>query len=978
MLHAQPAASGSLYGQVSNAATLANLGGVRVSVTGTNFQALTERDGTYELHGLPAGSHLVVFEYPGLDRQELSVTVGPGLRIRQDVALSSNVYVMEAYTVASEREGNAAAIAAQRNSVNLQNIITADAFGNIAKGNVGDFLKRIPGIAGTTDEVDTENIVLRGMAANFTSLDIDGTRVSSGGTSRAQSAGAIPTDMIETIEVIKSPTPDTDADSLGGRINLVTKSAYDRQGRRITLRAASSYSFTYGSDVGRGRDSALAPSLAASFSDVFSVFGGERNLGVHVGANWLRILDVRGTTSWGDNYTTVNGVQYPRFNNASIALHGNDRGGVNARLDYRHSRQLSLGASASFNTYTDRMYRTRNQLRNGTARPALSDDHSFVVIDGANYGTERSNRDRKTDRVAASLRMDYRNSSGLRLQGDVTFDESDQRVFNQFFTTTSNRKIDYVLDRVDGDPRWPALRIISAPYTGTTRVTTALPDTYLDINPFDDDFREVSSASGLQWQRNYSLNRVVGTKWDLTKNFRGRTPFEVKTGFRYRGQIQSSNRDDLRGQISMTGYGRDLRDLIDHTWDLGGAIGRYEPGVVIDLDKVTQAMGISFAGRAEDPINSWNYNPAVFQIDTSGTRQNTLQDYRRIEEDVYATYLQSTITLGKLRTIGGVRVEHTENERNQPKRDRSRAGTIAEWTSRTTNSAKYTNYFPSLHTRYEIRKNLILHASFGTTSGRPNWGQLMGVSDVNETNYTISVPNLDLEPRRSKNYDLSLEYYFEPVGVISVGVFQKNIKNYDVSAVWDITPEEAADLGAQPAPGDDTPWRVTSRINAGDGQVRGIELNYSQQLSFLPGAARGLGIFSNFTYLETEGTFDRTGTGSQPPEKTNRLQGFIPRTANAGLSYIYHKYDLRLSWNYTDDWPENTPTDPATAKIRGSRWTMDFTGKYRLSQRLTLFADLVNLTSNHGKKYRGYGEPHLRNETNALGFLLTGGITATF
>jgi TonB-dependent receptor len=284
-----------------------------------------------------------------------------------------------------------------------------------------------------------------------------------------------------------------------------------------------------------------------------------------------------------------------------------------------------------------------------------------------------------------------------------------------------------------------------------------------------------------------------------------------------------------------------------------------------------------------------------------------------------------------------------------------------------------------VHSRYALAPNLVLHASFGTTSGRPNWGQILGVTDANEITHTINVPNLELKPRTSKNYDLSLEYYFEPVGVISVGVFQKDIKNYDVSAEWQVTAQEAIDLGAQPAPGDTTPWLVTSRLNAGFGRVRGIELNYSQSLSkLLPGPFRGLGVFSNFTYLQTEGTFDNAGTAGAPPVKTNRLQGFIPRTANAGLSYLYNRYDLRVSWNYTDDWPENTPSNPATTKVRGERWSLDFTGKYRVTRNITFFADMVNLTSNHGKKYRGYVDPALRNETNALGFLLTAGVQATF
>jgi hypothetical protein len=96
------------------------------------------------------------------------------------------------------------------------------------------------------------------------------------------------------------------------------------------------------------------------------------------------------------------------------------------------------------------------------------------------------------------------------------------------------------------------------------------------------------------------------------------------------------------------------------------------------------------------------------------------------------------------------------------------------------------------------------------------------------------------------------------------------------------------------------------------------------------------------------------------------------------LSYVYGRFDLRPSWNFTDDWPEDTPSDASTTKIRGSRWSIDFSGKYRATRQVTLFLDLVNVTSNHGKKYRGYVDPLRRNETNALGFLATGGVLMNF
>jgi outer membrane cobalamin receptor len=172
---------------------------------------------------------------------------------------------------------------------------------------------------------------------------------------------------------------------------------------------------------------------------------------------------------------------------------------------------------------------------------------------------------------------------------------------------------------------------------------------------------------------------------------------------------------------------------------------------------------------------------------------------------------------------------------------------------------------------------------------------------------------------------------------------------------------------------------LESKRNIGEGLVEGIEFNYAQQLSnILPGALRGMGIFANYTYLSTVGTFDFSTRDNPNPVERNRLEKFIPRTANAGLSYVYNRFDLRLSWNYTSAWDEGTSTNVNDTKVRGARWQLDFAGKYQVSKNISIFLDLVNLTSNYGLKYDGYQEPELRRETNALGFLGTGGVQLSF
>jgi iron complex outermembrane receptor protein len=376
-------------------------------------------------------------------------------------------------------------------------------------------------------------------------------------------------------------------------------------------------------------------------------------------------------------------------------------------------------------------------------------------------------------------------------------------------------------------------------------------------------------------------------------------------------------------------------------------------------------------------LKAWNYDPTTFAINTGNTLGNSINNDKKIWEDISAAYVQGTITAGKLQVLTGVRGERTDIVTITPLRDNSfSASDIRRYKGRSRQSNSYTDYFPSIHARYEFNRHLIAHASYSTTIGRPNFGDILSSSDTDSVARTVTVANLDLKPEYSRNYDLSLEYYFEPVGVVSVGVFQKNIKDFPIDADKAfISPEEAADLGATIAPGDTTPWTLQSKINGGDARVRGIELSYSQSFTFLPGALRGFGVFANYTYLQTEGTFD-----TKPPVKVHDLANFIPRTANAGISYAYGRYDAKIQWNYTDWWIESVSlSDPLHRnKIRGDKWQLDASGKFKVTRNISLFADFTNLTSNFGKKFRGYVDPVRREETNAGNFLMTAGLQARY
>jgi hypothetical protein len=138
---------GTVSGRVSSAATGEFLEGAEVRVIGTDLVTSTQRAGAFALSRVPAGVHRLRVFYTGLDVQEAEVLVKAGEAAVLAVSLNAAVYRLDSFVVAGQREGNAAAITRQRTAENIKSVVSMDAYGNVADGNIGNFLQNLTGVA---------------------------------------------------------------------------------------------------------------------------------------------------------------------------------------------------------------------------------------------------------------------------------------------------------------------------------------------------------------------------------------------------------------------------------------------------------------------------------------------------------------------------------------------------------------------------------------------------------------------------------------------------------------------------------------------------------------------------------------------------------------------------------------------------------------------------------------------------------------
>jgi iron complex outermembrane recepter protein len=331
--------------------------------------------------------------------------------------------------------------------------------------------------------------------------------------------------------------------------------------------------------------------------------------------------------------------------------------------------------------------------------------------------------------------------------------------------------------------------------------------------------------------------------------------------------------------------------------------------------------------------------------------------------------------------LAGVRREKTETSSWGWVRARS-ASTAAEQAAAPVGAARrdfggtkrelaggYTKSFPSIHLTQDLSPNWKARLSWSTSFGRPAMTNFLPNETVNDAARTLTVNNPSLLPQSASNWDASLEYYFEPVGSVSVGWFHKKIRDFIVTGI------NTGTIGTEPDNGYDGEYGGYTRLstaNAGTAYVQGWEISYQQQFTFLPGLLQGLGTAINFTALETHGDF-----GGSSLRGSRDVEGFVPRIANASVFWRHRGFTSRLIVNYTgESLTDYVEGSPGRNRYLFSRTVINVGVGYQWRPAVTFSIDVNNLTNAPQAAYRGI--PDLMQFKLFGGTTITAGINGRF
>lgn len=959
-LSASALGQGVITGTVTNSATGAVLEGARVALEGTGREVTTDSLGTYRFDNVPTGKAVLAVSYTGLKPVTVPVTVGSGSTpVRQNVGLTSDIYLMGSFVVESEREGNAKAITLQRQSDGVRNIVSADAFGGLA-GNPADLAMRLPGVEGESVGGDMRYLRIRGLHQNLSSITQDGNRLAdagSAGSTREFQFQTVGSDSVERIEVTKSPTPDMDGDSIGGVVNLVSKSAFDSSpDRRIRGSVGAIWR------VADPRDKAR-PNASMSYSEVF---GGR--LGVNLNLAYRPHGSIIDMSTQAHELLPL-GVTGPAYQYQLSVLDFRNvrtRSGAGLRLDFKLTDQVRYFANFQLNKHVEHSDHSQVTWQSNQAVATLDPSGALTGTGGIIPGyTDYETRVRPltTSTVAINSQVAYKIGTTFTMNfGGVhrypTFDldydlySSKSKAYypgNNTFTYTM-RNVGFTIRK--DDPLFPTI------------IQTAGPD-WSNVANYTDNL--YTSARMVGWD-NY-LGAAVNAK----KRFKTQWPTYVKTGLRWREQGRDLDNTPYRtvyvGPDGVMGPNPARGGANDDNLAQFGLMNRPFPDT-----ELRRYGNLPFpAFQAEGLPNNLDpliaANPTHWQRQVANDLQAELTNNQQFTEQIRAAYLMGNVQVGKLGILTGVRVEDTETEGTgalqvvTPEERARRAAwvgaltdteirrrTLEEYGRRVTRTGDYRSVFPGLHLKYQFNRSILARFSYSESIGRPNIGQLIPRTTVNYDNQTLSTSNPSLEPQWAQNWDISAEFYFEPAGLFTVGAFQKDLEKFIYTSSGQVV-GSGTDNGYS---GEFEGFTVTTQFNGGRAKVRGIEVSYSQQWTFLPGIWKGLGGFANATWMDAQGNYGAGSAISLAPNP--RVAGFNPFIGNIGLSYIQSRVNLRATFNYRHKYLTGFNANESRAGYAAARPTLDIKTLYNINRRISVYLDVVNVLKEPDRKTQfGYG-----------------------
>ncbi len=893
------AQEGIITGTVTDKIQKLSLPGASINLLPGNRYTIADEYGKFAFLDVPSGEYTISISYIGYKPLSQSVTLKAGSSTEVHLQLEDGASIGNEILVLGDRlRGQAKALNKQKNNFNITNVVSSDQIGRFPDANIGDAIKRIPGITMQNDQGEARNIIIRGMAPQLNSVTLNGDRIPSAeGDNRRIQMDLIPSDMIQTIEVNKTLTSDMDADAIGGSVNLITRAAPNHE--RISATLSSGYNPIRGKALYNGGlvygnrffDQKLGVVVSGSYNN--NDYGSD-----NVEAVWKE-------DDFGNAYIEEQDIR--KYDVKRV------RRSFATALDFKFNNRNRISANVMYNWRDD--WENRFRWRATDVEPEYDANDQIIGYTGAirrqSKGGIMNNRvdgkrleEQKVQNY--SLRGDHLIGSSLNFDWGVSYSKASEYRPNERYIEYQVKNVSF--DRNFDSPELPLLR----------------PTTNLGLS-------------------DYAFRELTENKDELGIKLNFRIPFSLindqKGRLRFGARLRLKNKNRNNNFIEYTPLVTNMESLQDAegvNWDgkKWNPSSKYVPGTFASrryLGNLPLTNTTMFeADDVPDEYLAVNYN----------AKESIIAGYARWDQSITN---QLTMILGLRTEITSIKYEGNiiEDESN------------LEGKRKISNS--YINLLPSVTFKYDVNKDFIVRAAATTSLARPDYYILSPFVNTILDDSEISAGNPDLSSSYAWNLDLMGEYYFKSVGIISGGVFYKNIKNFiytyrDESFTNAKFAEIFPDL-PNPVPTGEN-WTLTQARNGENVSVYGFEVAVQRQLDFLPGKfLKGFGVYTNYTYTKSsaKGIYNEDGELREGIS----LPGTAPHMFNASLSWENKKFSARVSLNYAAAYLDELGGGNFEDRYYDKQVFLDANASYAIIPTLRVFAEANNLTNQALRYYQG-------------------------
>ncbi|WDE05651.1 TonB-dependent receptor [Thalassomonas viridans] len=881
------AQSAVVTGTIKDKANL--LPGATVKVLDTGIKTTTDYKGEFEILKLPAGTYQLEVEYLSYKKQIIDIEVSENERkTLGSVVLNADNNTMEEIVVLGQiLRGEMAASNIQKSSNKIINVISSDGIGKLPDRNAAEAVQRIPGVSIERDQGEGRFVAVRGLPAQWSSSTVNGSRLPTAEQETSHRGTAFdffPSEMIEFVEVTKAITPDMEGDAIGGNVNFITRTAPAEQTFKISG-AIGHHEQAGGSDNSlnllygdRSADDKFGYILNASYwkrnwaTDNYEPRRGSDGLGV-------RRLELRDYT--GERHTY----------------------GFNGGLEYL-LEEGKIYASALYGTLKDDETHYKHRLRFDKDRIEVQHIYNEMITEMTGFelgGEHYFGYDTTLEWKAAHFDNEFRYDNSPNSEDNAYFIAQFHQSDVGFIGLENRVGSNYAYNKVDGGTDlW-------------NKFSSHLPEGF-EMDPSQAKLAEIVLYKGYINEKDNIIFSM-----DLTHQLTEST--ELKFGVKYRDKERISTFSDEHYNWDQNAG--DVPLLSD--FSLSDQPGR--SGFLSQLNgdwhkQFTRVASIN------DVVSFWNRNRdnLVLNKESSALIENggALGRHFNVFEKHTSAYGMATYTPDSEWTIlGGLRLTQTDTKVEGFKFEVDVNGN--ESVSDTTGKKDYLSVLPSLHVKYSPSENINYRLALTRTFARPDFGFISPGSTYREADFELEAGNPKVNPTYSNNIDLMVEYYFEDAGIVSAGLFYKDISDpiFQNSSLVTYNGTEGV--------------RKFTPANGDNASLYGLEIAYNRSFGFISSAMDNFGIQTNVTLMDSDMTI---------PGRKGKVS--IPRQAdmlyNIALYYDDANLSARIALNHKDEYIEEHGNEPTFDSYYGEYTSLDFSASYYLNDNAMVFIELNNLT----------------------------------